>query len=174
MNKYKEFFRIIDDLLKDEKVNQMKKYRQHCDITTYEHCKNVAYMSYRICKKLNLDYVSAARAGMLHDLFLYDWREKREINKFTDKHAFKHPKIALDNAKTITALTAKEEDIILKHMWPVTLMLPKYKESYVVTLIDKYSAVLETLDYIKRKNSKRILNLMSKMYILIKKRNYET
>jgi len=29
-----------------------------------------------ICKKYNLDYASAARAGMVHDLFLYDWRKR--------------------------------------------------------------------------------------------------
>ena len=173
MTKYKEFYSIIDDLIKNEKVNQMKKYRQHCDINTYEHCKNVAYISYLICKKLKMDYVSAARAGMLHDLFLYDWREKRENQRFRDLHAFSHPKKALENAKTITELNIIEEDIILKHMWPVTIKLPKYKESYVITIADKYSAMLETADYMKRKFFRRVERINSRIYIPKKGKNYE-
>ena len=169
MDKYKEFFDIISDLLKNEKVNQMKRYRQHCDVNTYVHCINVAFISYSICKKLKLDYVSATRAAMLHDLFLYDWREKRPKKKFTDKHAFKHPKIALENAKTVTELNAKEEDIILKHMWPVTIVPPKYKEGYVITIADKYSATMETIEFIKRKNEKILLFF----YNIIKGKNYE-
>ena len=151
MNKYREFLEIIDDLLKNEQVNKMKKYRQHCDVSTYNHCKNVAYVSYAICKKLNLDYVSAARAGMLHDLFLYDWRDKRPHKKITDLHAFSHPKIALKNARKVTSLNEKEEDMILKHMWPLTIKLPKYKESYVITIADKYSAISESWRYFKKK-----------------------
>ena len=45
----------------------------------------------------------------------------------------------------------KEQDIIKKHMWPVTLALPRYKESYVITLVDKYSAMKESLGYYKRR-----------------------
>lgn len=154
MQNYREFLEIIDDLLKNEEVNKMKKYRQHCDISTFDHCRNVSYICYVICKRFNLDYVSAARAGMLHDLFLYDWREKRSHQKFTDLHAFSHPKIALENAKKVTSLNEKEEDIILKHMWPLTIKLPKYKESYIITIADKYSATMESWQYLKRKIQK--------------------
>ena len=36
-----------------------------------------------MAKKLGLDYVSATRGAMLHDLFLYDWRtpKKDRVNK---------------------------------------------------------------------------------------------
>lgn len=148
-----EFQNILNDLLLNEKVNQMKKYRQHYDVSTFEHCYNVAFINYKICKKLNLDYVAATRAGMLHDLFLYDWREKRPHDRWSDLHAFKHPKIALENAKQVCKLTTKEEDIILKHMWPVTLKLPQYKESYIITIADKYSAILEGIRYYSKKQA---------------------
>lgn len=151
MENYREFLEIVDDLIKNETVNIMKQYKQHGDISTFDHCKNVAFICYLICKKLNLDYISVARAGMLHDLFLYDWHEKRPIAKFTELHAFKHPKMALENARKITALNEIEEDIIIKHMWPVTIRLPKYKESFIITLVDKYSAVMETVIYNKKR-----------------------
>lgn len=147
----KEFIKIINDLINNDTVNEMKKYKQHYDTSTFEHCLNVSYISYKICKKLKLDYKSMARAAMLHDLFLYDWRNSKEELNLDGYHAFVHPKIALKNAKKIFDLNEKEEDIILKHMWPVTIALPKYKETYIITLIDKYSAIQETLEYYKKR-----------------------
>ena len=116
-----EFFDIIKDIISNDTVKQMKNYRQHCDTSCYKHCMQVAYFTYVVCKKLKLDYVSATRAAMLHDLFLYDWHEKHRDDEFTGLHAFAHPKIALRNANKIFLLNDKEKDIILKHMWPVTI-----------------------------------------------------
>ena len=77
----KEYMQIVKDIINNETVAEMKKYRQHYDINTFEHCLNVSYISYRICKKLKWDYKSMARGAMLHDLFLYDWRNsKKELN----------------------------------------------------------------------------------------------
>ena len=36
-----------------------------------------------------------------------------------------------------------ERDIIIKHMWGATIAPPKYKESYIVTFVDKYCVVKE-------------------------------
>lgn len=146
----KEFIEITKDILENETVKEMKNYRQHYDISTYEHCLNVAYISYKICKKLKWDYKSMARAAMLHDLFLYDWRKSRKKLQLRGYHAFIHPKIALENALKLYNLNDKEKDIIVKHMWPVTLALPKYKETYVITLVDKYSAIIESFSYYKK------------------------
>jgi uncharacterized protein len=40
-----------------------------------------------------------------------------------------------------------ERDIILKHMFPITRELPRYKETYVIVLVDKYCAVAEHVFY---------------------------
>lgn len=146
-----EFFNIINDIIANDTVKQMKNYRQHCNTSCYKHCMQVAYFTYIACKKLNLDYISATRAAMLHDLFLYDWRKKYRDITLPGLHAFVHPKIALENANKIFNLNDIEKDVILKHMWPVTFALPKYKESYIVTIMDKYSACLETYIYLKNK-----------------------
>ncbi|MEE1504614.1 MAG: hypothetical protein UGF89_10270, partial [Acutalibacteraceae bacterium] len=42
-------------------------------------------------------------------------------------------------------LNKKEEDIIKKHMWPLTVIPPKYLESFVVTSMDKYCATIEMI-----------------------------
>lgn len=143
-----EYFKIISELLKDPNVVEMKNYRQHYSTSCFRHCLEVSYISYIICKKLGLDYVSAARAGLLHDLFLYDWRLPHKNLPIKGKHAFAHPKIALMNSAKLFELNEKEKDIIVKHMWPVTLLaFPKYKESFIITLVDKYSAIKSCIEY---------------------------
>ena len=137
-----EFIEIIDDLLKNQTVQKMKNFRQHYETSCFDHCLIASYYCYLYGKKFNLDYVSCARAAMLHDLFLYDWRKKQDDRK--GLHAFTHPKTAYKNASKLFALNEKEKDIILKHMWPVTIALPKYKESYLLTLVDKYCALNES------------------------------
>ena len=141
----KEFDSIIEDIINDQTVQKMKNFNQHYDTSCFEHCRNVAYIGYKMCKKLKLDYKSCARAGMLHDLFLYDWRKREDGRK--GLHAFTHPHTAVENAKKIFDLNEKEEDIILKHMWPLTVKLPKYPESYIITIADKYSAICESCRY---------------------------
>lgn len=149
-----EFNLIIQDIVSNETVQKMNNYRQHYDTSCFEHCKNVAYYSYLICKKYNLDYISAARAGMLHDLFLYDWRKRENDRK--GLHAFTHPKSAYENASKIFDLNEKETDIILKHMWPVTIKFPKYIESYIITFVDKYCAIQESIRAYKSKRKLQI------------------
>lgn len=149
----KEFLSIVEELVNNETVQEMKKYRQHYETSCFDHCYIAAYYCYLICKKFDLDYRSATRAAMLHDLFLYDWRKKQRDVEIDGLHAFAHPKIALQNASQIFKLNDKEKDIIVKHMWPVTLPLPRYKESFIITFADKYSALKESFDYYFRKKN---------------------
>ena len=162
-----EFFDIIKDIISNDIVKQMKNYRQHCDTSCYKHCMQVAYFTYVVCKRFKLDYVSATRAAMLHDLFLYDWHEKHSDDEFTGLHAFAHPKIALRNANEIFSLNDKEKDIILKHMWPVTIKFPKYKEAYIVTFMDKYSACLETYWYLQSKLKRKTLYRYAYIFLTV-------
>ena len=148
-----EFRNIIKDILENETVKQMNNYRQHYDTSCYEHCFKVAWYNYVLCKKLKLDYVSAARAGMIHDLFLYDWRVPQPGRKRL--HAFRHPRIALNNAIKLFDLNEKEKDIILKHMWPLTVVPPKYAESYIITLSDKLCALQESARNYKKSKAFR-------------------
>lgn len=150
-----EFEDIINDLVHNDMVLKMKNYKQHYETSCFEHCKMVSYYCYLICKKYNLDYISAARAGMLHDLFLYDWRIRENGRK--GLHAFTHPKTALENSLRLFNLNEKECDIILKHMWPVTFFsFPKYKESFIITLVDKYCAIKESIKAYKSRKKLQV------------------
>lgn len=153
-----EFQEYIKELNENEAVQSMKKYIQHGSTTTYDHCLNVSYISYKIAKKLNLDTRSTARAALLHDLFLYDWHKTTEKKPLFKKHGFTHAKTALDNACKYFDLNNIEKDIIAKHMWPLTFRhVPKYKESIIVTLVDKRCSTIETFaPLFKHKESKKV------------------
>ena len=137
-----EYKKCVNDLIFHPSVQTMKQFNHHSSVTCFDHSIHVSLYSYLICKYLGLDYNSAARGGLLHDLFLYDWRTTKLDS---GKHGFKHPKIALNNAAKFFKLNHTEKDIIIKHMFPLTIHPPIYKESIVVCLIDKFCATLEIM-----------------------------
>lgn len=137
---YAEYIECVEDLLAHELVQSMKRYTQHRGVSILEHSISVSYLSYRICKEVGLDYRSAARGGLLHDFFLY----QRHVNKpYKGWHTLGHPKLALKNAEAISSLNRRERDIIVKHMWPISVRLPLYRETYVVSMVDKYCCATE-------------------------------
>lgn len=132
-----DYLECVYDILDNPVFQSMEQYIQHGNTSCRKHCIQVSYLSYRICRKRGWDYRSAARAGLLHDLFLYDWHtHARETgNHF---HGFTHPRIALRNAARYFTLTEMEEDIILRHMWPLTPIPPKSWEGFVIVYADKF------------------------------------
>jgi len=149
-----EYNSIVEDILDNEEFLKLKDFFHH-NSSIYEHAKIVSYLAYRLCKYLNLDYKSAARGALLHDFFLYDWRNHDLPDLAKDKyHGVAHPKIALNNALKHFRLNDLEKDIIVKHMWPLTLIPPKYQESYIVTFTDKYVASREFIDEFRRRKFK--------------------
>ena len=100
----------------------------------------------------------------IEDLFDNDTVQKLyrfKSKKTPQMHAFLHPRLALKNASKITELSSREEDAILKHMWPLYRGIPKYKESYAVTLADKYAATLEIGYQWSNTAAKKIVSLVS-------------
>lgn len=77
---------------------------------------------------------------LLHDYFLYDWHERDASHSW---HGFTHPGKALGNASADFVLTDRERDIIRKHMFPLTPAIPKYRESVLVCLVDKWCSTIE-------------------------------
>lgn len=141
-----QFYECVSDLLEHKMIKDLDNFSQHVGTSRLQHSINVAYYSFLVCRKLKLDYRSAARAGIMHDLFLYDWREE---TKSARAHIHIHPKAALKNAKKITTLNKKEKDAILNHMWPMTPAPPRFRESHIVSLVDKFCACAEVIDRYK-------------------------
>ncbi len=140
---------LVQDILQHEEFLRLKEYFHHSN-HIYDHVKRVSYLSYRISKALGFDYTASARGGLLHDFFLYDWRVRKATDPKRSLHGKEHPFIALENARRYFSVSAKEEDIIVKHMFPKTLALPRYKESVVVSISDKLAAIYEYLTSFKK------------------------
>ena len=124
-------------------------YFQHGTTTVLKHCRNVAYYSLLIAKKLNekfnisFNYNNLIVGAFLHDLFLYDWHEKDKSHKL---HGYTHPITASINAKRMCNVNEDIQKIIKAHMWPLTLRkIPLSKEAFIVCFIDKVLALRETI-----------------------------
>ncbi|MCD8381173.1 MAG: HD domain-containing protein [Lachnospiraceae bacterium] len=134
----------IQNLERDGRFHMETHYLQHGTVTVYEHSIHVADASLSFVRKLGLhvDEKSLIRGALLHDYFLYDWHEKDLSHRL---HGFTHPARALQNAREDYTLNRVEENIILRHMFPLTMMPPACREGWIVCLVDKYCAAQETL-----------------------------
>ena len=139
-----DYYKVVSDLLGLDEVQQLKDFRHHIVTNRFQHSLNVSYYNYRLCRLLHLDAESAARAGLLHDLYDYDTKHYNS-GVHGLRHSAYHPMVALERAEAIVPINDRERDMIVKHMWPVTPARPKYAETYVLTFVDKYCAVIEFL-----------------------------
>ena len=142
IKQYHEYEICVEDLLKNEQIQSMAEFTHHSNVSCLDHSLHVSFITYRVCRRLGLDYRSAARGALLHDFFLYD-RHVHQTGRGLPR--FVHPQIAFENAQEITSLNEIEKDIILKHMWPLTFKLPRHKEAMIVIWIDKYCTILEMI-----------------------------
>lgn len=135
----KEYYSIVKDILENDEFNKLR-YIEHHGSTRYEHCMRVSYISYKAAKKLHLNYMEMARAGLLHDFFLSD-----ELRTFKEKFlsVFTHPSVALKTSNDNFDLTIREQNIIASHMFPLGTTIPKYSESVLIAVVDKFVAVSE-------------------------------
>ena len=133
INKNKEYKKIVKDILRNTEFKKLYNIEHH-GISRMEHSVKISYYSYRIAKKLGMDYVSVARGGLLHDFFL-DGDERNGKEKFLD--TFTHPKRALNTSIENFNVNSIEKNIIVSHMFPIYKSIPKYKESILVNVIDK-------------------------------------
>ncbi len=131
-------------LLRHTRFQQNRTYFQHGNTTLYRHCVSVAYVSCIIAARLgnHVNIHDLVRGALLHDYFLYDWHKKDDSHRL---HGFRHPKKALQNALEDFSLSEKERDIIVHHMFPLTIAPPACREAWIVTLADKWCSTLETL-----------------------------
>ena len=136
----RDFIHITRELLDSNEVRMMGRWKHHGSITTLDHSLFVAYWSYRVARFLRLDAVASARGGLLHDLYLYDSKDR---SAHPGWQCFDHPRAAERNAKALTNLTDKECNIILSHMWPLGGEMPRSAEAFLVDLVDTICAGLE-------------------------------
>jgi len=131
--KDREYKRIVKNIIRNVEFKKLYNIEHH-GISRMEHSIKISYYSYKIAKKLGMDYVSVARGGLLHDFFL-DGDERNGKEKFLD--TFTHPRRALNTSLEHFEVNNIERNIIVSHMFPIYISIPKYKESILVNLVDK-------------------------------------
>ena len=137
----KLFLATISCLLHTPEVQSMGKWRHHFDVTCFEHSLFVAYVAFRIARRLGVNPYLAARAGLLHDLYLYS---PYKSSSHPGNQCFYHPVAALQNARALVPdLTTPEQNAILTHMWPLARHMPRCRLALVINLADKFCATLE-------------------------------
>lgn len=156
---HRNIMRDASDIVKSYNFNKTKEYIQHGNMTVNSHCMNVARYSLAISNKLERIGITCnkrelIRGALLHDYFLYDWHHKDYVKPHR-LHGFYHPGVALKNARKEYKLTPREQDIIKKHMWPLTIVPPMCREAWIVTTADKWCSILETVHIHKGHGAKR-------------------
>ena len=136
---------IFKEIVNDERFLKEKEFIQHGSTPVYEHSIYVATTCVKIVKKFNIkvDEDALVKGALLHDYFLYDWHVSDKSHRL---HGFTHPRASWRNAKRDFGLNKKEENMILSHMFPLGPKFPKHKESWILTLADKYCATREILE----------------------------
>ena len=138
-----EFLNIAKELLGDARVWDMQKYIQHGSISCLEHSFVVSYYSFTLVRKLRMscDERSLVRGALLHDIF-YMTGMRQRIG--TDCMAFA---TLFCESQCIArfSISEREQEIIRKHMWPLTVIPPMCREAWVVNAVDTASGIVEVL-----------------------------
>ena len=132
------FKKIAYEIINTKKFKDLKNEKHH-GITRQTHVLRVSKYTYKISKMLRMDYISATRAALLHDYFTN--KDMENSNSF--KRGIKHPDISYINACKDFQINKLEKNAIISHMFPLCHEIPKYKESWVLTIVDKCVAAYE-------------------------------
>ena len=140
-NRREDFFEVVAFILNHPEFQRRKTFKHHGEETVYDHSLKVAYYSYVLARLLHVDAETTAIAGLLHDFYTTPWMDDPvKHKKIRDLHGFAHPKIAYENTKKYfpQVVDPKVRDVIVKHMFPFTILPPIYIEGWIVTFVDKY------------------------------------
>lgn len=144
MSKNKEEFNsLVKDIVDNENFNKLNKELHH-GISRFDHSMRVAKWTYNLSKAIKLKSIGeTTRAALLHDFYTNeDFNNSNSIKKLGE-----HPNIALENSLKYYELNDVQQDIIKSHMFPCTKQIPKYKESWLVSGVDKVVGTYEMLRY---------------------------
>ena len=136
---YKE---IIFDFLKNRDILSLVYRPHHRLVNRLMHCLHVSYCCFLTSYRHSMDYKSAAIGGLLHDFCLSDKGDNKR-KSFRDFWCFYHQQKALEESEKRFSLSERSKDIISKHMFPMALSIPRYKETWLIAYWDKYCAVKE-------------------------------
>lgn len=178
-SEYIEFYNIIEPFVSHQEFVKRKDFSHHINESVYEHTLRVSFDCFKIGKKLKLDYKSLTIAALLHDFYEKPWQYDKEKKPILQMHAFTHAHNAVLNAKKHfgSKITPKIANIMETHMFPVNKKIPRSKEAWILTLVDKADSMdfimhpimlfhifrKEEIDQKKKMSVKKMLNKLKKI-----------
>lgn len=156
---FDEWYDIVKEILIHPEFQLRKLFRHHKNKSVFAHCIEVSYSSFLAAKYFNASIRVCAIAGLLHDFYPNAWLYSEELVDYDSSylreltikkpllkyHAFVHAKEASINyVKYFPNLEDKRiTNAIKRHMFPLNIIPPRYKESWIVSLIDKRRSIFE-------------------------------
>jgi uncharacterized protein len=134
------------------RISRMHRHHYHTNVA--DHSINVAEYSVKFGGALRragirVNTEELVRGALLHDYFLYNLYDKRDglyPHKIRMLRGIFHPGDAYRMASKYFQVTDKEKDIIIHHMWPLTIIPPMCREAWIVTAADKFCAIRELIN----------------------------
>lgn len=157
---FDEWFMIVKDILLNDEFQKRKYFMHHHNLTVWDHSILVSFKAFKMAKGIGADYRICAIAGLLHDFYTYAWLYSEELENIDNgkylkeigvrkplfkMHGFTHGADAATNyIKYFPELEDDRiTDSIKKHMFPMTIIPPKYIEGYILTSVDKLNSIKE-------------------------------
>ena len=166
----KEFYKLAEPILRNSEFQRRRTFLHHQD-SVYEHSLRVAWTAYKMAKRIQLykkiNIQNVVIGALLHDFYLKPWRENKNPILWK-KHGFIHGSIAAMNSYQFfpDLMNIRIENAIKRHMFPLTVIPPRYIEGWIITMADKYVS-LEVFK--KPKELPRYIGInLSKEQVLLK------
>ncbi len=157
---FAEWYKIVHNILIHPEFQKRKLFMHHHNKTVWDHSILVSFKSFILGKSLKADFQICAIAGLLHDFYSQSWLSTPELEKLENgryttllkeskpwykKHAFTHGADATQNYHKYfpELINKKIDDAITNHMFPLTLTPPHYKESIIISIVDKINSFKE-------------------------------
>ena len=101
-----EYRGLVQSILDNPEFKKLQRYKQHFQTTRFMHSLNVSYISWLIARKLGWDAQTAARAGLLHDFCVYDFKDKLPKGEI---QAYYHPRVAASTSERHFLISDKSD-----------------------------------------------------------------
>lgn len=157
---FSEWFELVEKILLHDEFQRRKLFVHHSHISVWDHSILVSFKAFIASKYFNADSRICAIAGLLHDFYPEAWQKNPELDLIDDgkytknldvkktlfkKHGFTHAAEAAKNyLKYFPELEDKKiTNSIKRHMFPLNIIPPRYKEGFIITAVDKYNSCHE-------------------------------
>ncbi len=157
---FEEWYEYVRVVLISDEFQKRKLFPHHHNMSVWEHSILVSFRSFVLAKALKADDRVCAIAGLLHDFYPWSWMYSEALEHIDDgiflketktkhslfrKHGFTHAKAAAENYVKFFPELENEviTDSIKRHMFPLNIVPPKYKEGFIITMVDKIDSVYE-------------------------------